>query len=157
REISARHNPRCAVTCKGKQPTFVTGHQIIGFASFAQSQEKIIRGIGRPLYPRQLFYYLGKLLDFVDKAPRVVRLDAGGNRWLVERWPQLVELLCTSQKSEIPLAPDAINGGRISRLDQKSRHQNIGIEHHTHQALSAFLLPRRSARTSSVASLIMVC
>src|SRR5262245_18421886 len=43
RKISGRHNPRCAVTCKGKQPTFVTGHQIIGFASFTQRQEKIIR------------------------------------------------------------------------------------------------------------------
>ena len=49
------------------------------------------------------------------------------------------------------LVPSAIDSGGVSHLHQERGHQNVGIENHAHQALSAFVrdpLARLSARAS---------
>ena len=42
-----------------KQPALIAGHQIIGIARFAQSQQKIVGGIGRAFHARQRTDILG--------------------------------------------------------------------------------------------------
>ena len=38
---------------EGKQPALVAGHEIVGVARFAQSQQKIVGGIGRAIHGRE--------------------------------------------------------------------------------------------------------
>jgi len=46
-EMVRGHYPRAFVAVELQQSTFVARHQIIGPAGFGQSQQKIVRGVGR--------------------------------------------------------------------------------------------------------------
>jgi hypothetical protein len=43
--------------------------------------------------------------------------------------------------------PGAIDCGGMAHLNQEGGNQDVGIQYHAHQALRAFPLTRRSART----------
>jgi hypothetical protein len=140
------------VTGQGQQPALVARYQVVGLARFGQGQQKIVGGIRRALDARQGADGLGQLLQLVYEAAGLIGLDPRGDRGLVQRGLQLVELLCADREREISLLSGAIDRGREPQLNQESGNQDVGIEHHAHQALSAFPLARRSARTSRTVS-----
>ena len=75
----------------------------------------------------------------------------------LQRGPQLVELFRTGQQGKFTVLPSVIDGGGMASRGNQGGHQDVGIEHHPHQALSAFPRARRSARTSRTAASTMRC
>jgi hypothetical protein len=61
-----------------------------------------------------------------------------GDPRLLQRGPQLVEMLRAGQEREFTVFPRIIDGGGNASRGDQGGHQDVGIEHHTHQALSAF-------------------
>ena len=150
------YDPRDLVTRESKEPALVTCHQIIGLARFGHGQQKIVGGIRRSVDAWQRAHIFGKPFQFVHETTGPIGLDALRDRKLAQRAMQLVEL-GIGQEREIALLPGATDGGRVSLLEQQGENQNLGIEHHAHQALSAFSLVRLSSRTSRTASSMMFC
>src|ERR1019366_2239242 len=54
---------------------------------------------------------------------------------------------CSAQVGSVkcPSCQAQIDGGRVSYLNHESGNQNVGVEHHAHQAVSPFPLGRFSA------------
>ena len=86
--------------------------------------------------------YSLQLLQLVDQAAGFIGLDALGDPWLLQRGSQLVEMLRAGQEREVSLLPGAIDDGRLSYLNHESGNQNVGVEHHAHQAVSPFQIGR---------------
>lgn len=139
-KIARGNDPRGFVAVERKQAALAARDEIVGVARFGQGQKIVIVGIGRAFNVRQGTNGLGKTLDLVDEAAGLIWLDALGQSWLLKRGSQLVKMLRARQEREISFLPGAIDCGWIARLDHKRRYQNIDIEHHAHQTLSAFPL-----------------
>jgi hypothetical protein len=60
-----------------------------------------------------------------------------GYRRHTQRGARLAELRGAGQELEISLMACAVDRGRAPQLDHKCGYGNIGVERHTHQALSA--------------------
>src|SRR5208337_1816556 len=56
------------------------------------------------------------------------------------------------QERKSTVFPGVVDCGGMARRGDQGGHQDVSIEHHAHQALSAFALARRSTRTSRTAS-----
>jgi hypothetical protein len=153
-EFARGNDSRALAPPQGEQPALVARYQVVGLARLAQGQQKIVGRIRRALDARQGADGLGKVLQIVDQAASLVGLDARGDRGLVQRGLQLVKLLCADQEPEMSFLPGAIDRDRVPQLNREGGNQDVGIQHHTHQALPALPLARRSARTSlTVASM----
>ena len=88
------------MTGEGEKPAFVTCYQIIGLACFGKGQQKIVGGIGRAFHARQRTDILGELLDLVDQASSLMRLDTFGHARLLQRGAQLVDVRRAGQESK---------------------------------------------------------
>ena len=120
---------------EGKQSALVAGHQIVGVARFAQRQQKIVGGIGRAIHGWERADVLGEPFDLVDQAARLVRFDQFGDTRLFERGKQLVEVGRAGEEGEFPLCPGAIDRGGLAGRGDQGGDEDVGIEHHAHQAL----------------------
>jgi hypothetical protein len=92
---------------------------------------------------RQLADVLGEPPDLVDQAAGLVGFDEVRNPGLLQGGAQLVEVLRAGQEREFALFPGVVDRRRVARWSDEGRHQDIGIEHYAHQALSAFLFALR--------------
>jgi len=143
------------VAAERQQPALVACDQIIGLARYGQGQMKIVRGIGRAPHARQRIDVLGELLDLVDQAAGLVWFDEFGHTWLLQRGPQLVDMRRAGQERKFSVQPGVDDSGGPAGWGDQGGHDDVGIEDHAHQALLAFRLARRSARTSLTASSTM--
>jgi hypothetical protein len=82
----------------------------------------------------------------------MVSLDERGHFRLLQRGAQFVDLRRARQEREFPVQPHSDDCGGPAGRDDQGGHEDIDIDHHAHQALSAFFLVRRAARTSPTAS-----
>ena len=123
------------MSLEGKQPALVAGHEIVSVARFAQSQQKIVGGIGRAIHGREQARHLGQPFDLVDQAAGLVRFDELGDARLFERGEQLIEMRRAGQEGEFSLYPGAIDRGGLAGRSDQGGDEDVGIEHHAHQAL----------------------
>jgi len=122
------------VAVEGKQPALVAGHEIVGVARFAHCQQKIVAGIGRAVHGREQAGDLGEPFDLVDQAPGLVGLDEFGDARLLQRGEQLVEMRRAGEEREFSLDPSAIDRGGLAGRGDQGGDEDVGIEHHAHQA-----------------------
>ena len=88
------------------------------------------------------------------RAPEVRRPGTGG-RARIERGPQLADMRCAGQDRKFSIQPGTDDSGGPASWSDQGGDDDVGIENHAHQALSAFRLARHSARTSLTASSTM--
>ena len=68
------------MTPKGEQSTRIASHKILSVASFTESQEKIIRRIGRPLDLRERVNNFCKRSNIIHEATGFMRAAIRGLR-----------------------------------------------------------------------------
>ena len=78
---------------------------------------------------------LGEPFDLVDQAAGLVGFDEFGDARLFERGEQLVEMRRAGQEREFSLDPGAIDRGGLAGRSDQGGDEDVGIEHHAHQAL----------------------
>ncbi len=120
---------------EGKQPALVAGHKIVGVTRFVKSQQKIVAGIGRAIHGGERTRFLGEPFDLVEQAAGLVGFDEFGDVRLFERGEQLVEMRRAGQEREFSLYPGVINRGGLAGRGDQGGDEDVGIEHHAHQAL----------------------
>jgi len=123
------------VVAEGEQPALVAGYEIVDVARFAQSQQKIVCGIGRAIHGREWADVLGELFDLVDQAPGLVGFDEFGDPPLFQRGEQLIEKRRAGEEREFSICPGAIDRGGFAGRSDQGGDEDVGIEHHAHQGL----------------------
>src|SRR5262249_14592362 len=126
-------------------------------ARFGQGQQKIVVWSGRALYLRHRTDLLASFLIWFTKRPALCGFMSSATRGFRKRGPQFVEMFGAGQQCELAVLPGVTDGGGMAHWRNQRGHQDVGIDHHAHQALSALPRARRLMRTSRTASSTMRC